>query len=441
MKTKLFLAVSLSVVLAACGGGGGGEASTGGNPGTVASTMTFPLSAARQALVTSGMTETYTVSGTCAGTATVSIAAATGGHTFNSVGGRLAGEKTTMLDYSNCTDTTIVETDYYDTGYLRLGSSSATQYREYAAPTALPATVKVGDTAMVGTMNTYTNSTKTVPTGTVSVSYAIEAETATTAIFNVTYKTYNPSGTLTLTQNDRFRISQSGPLKLVSINLQAPSGYIGNWVVQSSTGGNTGAVASTLTFPVGAARKAMVTSGISKAFTVSGTCAGTATFNLAPSTGGATFEGVSGRIAGVATTAVNYSNCTPNPPDSIQTDFYDTDYIRVGSSSSTQYRVYASPAYMPAMVKVGDAATVGTMSTYSNSSKTVSTGKAIVSFNVEADTATTAIYDVITRIYNAANALTLTEHDRYRVSQSGPLELISIDVQYANGSTTHLLMQ
>jgi hypothetical protein len=96
---------------------------------------------------------------------------------------------------------------------------------------------------------------------------------------------------------------------------------------------------------------------------------------------------------------------------------------------------------MPATVKVGDTATVGTMTSYSDSTKSIGTGKAVVSFNVEADTATTAIYDVITQTYNASNVLTLTEHDRYRVSQSGPLELVSIDVQYANGSTTHLLMQ
>ncbi len=438
MKIKNFWALGLLFALAACGGGGG-ETPPVGSTTTVVSPMTFPLRAARQALVTNGMSETYTVSGTCAGTATITAPASTGGAVFETVSGRIAFVKTTALSYSNCTPAapSFIETDYYDTNYVRLGTSSSTQIRVLASPVALPAIVMVGDAGTVGTMDTYDSAH--ARTGTVVVTYSIEAETASTAIFDVAYRTYNLTNALTLTQHDRFRVAQTGALKLLSVDLQYAAGFTGHWVVQS--GGSAGA--SALTFPVGAARQAMLNSGLSKSFTVSGTCAGTTTVTLAPSIAGASFNGVSGRISSMSTTSVNFSNCTPNTLNSAQTDFYDTNYIRVGSSSATQYRVFDAPANMPATVKVGDSATVGTMSAFSDSTKSVVTGKAIVRFNVEADTATTAIYDVITETYNAANPpmLTLTEHDRYRVAQSGPLEFISIDVQYANGSTTHLFMQ
>jgi hypothetical protein len=59
---------------------------------------------------------------------------------------------------------------------------------------------------------------------------------------------------------------------------------------------------------------------------------------------------------------------------------------------------------------------------------------------IEADTATTAIANLISKKYNASNVLTSTEQDRYRIAADGSLTLISIDIQYANGSTTHLFM-
>ncbi len=198
-------------------------------------------------------------------------------------------------------------------------------------------------------------------------------------------------------------------------------------------GGGNGTNASSLAFPIQIAKQAMITNGQARTFNASGSCTGRSTLAHAPSTSAANFEGVGGRIASVQTVSASFSNCTPATLNSTETYFYDANYIPLGSSSATQYRVFATRPSIPASVKVGDTGAIGTMNSYSDSTKTVSTGIAVVTYAIEADTANTAIYDEITKTYNAANSLTLTEHSRYRISQSGPLELISVQVQYANG--------
>jgi hypothetical protein len=200
-------------------------------------------------------------------------------------------------------------------------------------------------------------------------------------------------------------------------------------------GGGNGTTVSSLAFPIQTAKQAMITNGQARTFTASGSCTGRSTLAHAPSTSAANFEGVGGRIASVQTVSASFSNCTPATLNSTQTYFYDTNYIPLGSSSATEYRVFATPPSLPATVKVGDTGAIGTMDSYSDSTKTVPTGFETVTYAIEADTATTAIYDEITKTYNVANTLTLTEHDRYRISQSGSLELISVQVQYANGTT------
>jgi hypothetical protein len=49
--------------------------------------------------------------------------------------------------------------------------------------------------------------------------------------------------------------------------------------------------------------------------------------------------------------------------------------------------------------------------------------------------------NLISKDFNASNVLLATEQDRYRISATGTLVLVSIDVQAANGSTTHLVLQ
>lgn len=103
------------------------------------------------------------------------------------------------------------------------------------------------------------------------------------------------------------------------------------------------------------------------------------------------------------------------------------------------YGVYASPVIISTAAKVGDVVIVGTENLYTSSAKTTSAGHVDETYVVEPDTATTAIVNLIDKTYDSSNVLISTEQDRYRVAANGALTPISLDLQYANGSTTHFV--
>jgi hypothetical protein len=94
---------------------------------------------------------------------------------------------------------------------------------------------------------------------------------------------------------------------------------------------------------------------------------------------------------------------------------------------------------IPSSVTVGATGILGTQTLYTNSTKTTGEGTIAVSYVVEADTASTAIVNVIAKIYNIAGTLTATEQDRYRITSTGALTPTSVDIQYANGSTNRVI--
>jgi hypothetical protein len=61
---------------------------------------------------------------------------------------------------------------------------------------------------------------------------------------------------------------------------------------------------------------------------------------------------------------------------------------------------------------------------------------------MEADTATTAIANLIVKYYSATpyNRLDQTVQRKFRVAADNSLTLIGVDVQFANGTQTHLVM-
>ncbi len=211
-------------------------------------------------------------------------------------------------------------------------------------------------------------------------------------------------------------------------------------------GGGTPALtepaAAALSFPLKTAFSSTVANGATRQLTVSGTCSGTANLTRAAAVGGATFEGISGRLSAASTLTISLNNCTPASIASTQTRYYDSNYTPVGTNTvGGEYGVFLTAPTIPTTAKVGDTGTIGTMTLYANSTKTVLTGQSVSSYVVEADTSTTAIVNFISKVYNASNVLTATEQDRYRVSSTGTPTLISIDIQGANGSTTHLVLQ
>jgi hypothetical protein len=204
-------------------------------------------------------------------------------------------------------------------------------------------------------------------------------------------------------------------------------------------GGSSGPVASTNTFNIQSGYAALISAGYSKAFNITGTCTGTFTITAGAATTATTFEGASA-LSGAEVGSYSWTGCTPTSGSTTITRYYDSNYIPKGYQIvGGDYALYAVAPSIPSTARVGDVVVVGTLNKYSNSTKSTSTGHQDTTLVMEADTATTAIANIISKNYNASNTLTSTEQDRYRVAADGSMTALSLDVQYANGSTVHII--
>ncbi len=208
-------------------------------------------------------------------------------------------------------------------------------------------------------------------------------------------------------------------------------------------GGGSSAPATpvtSLSFPMQSAYKTLVANGLTKSFTVSGTCSGSGTKTSSAANTSATFEGVTG-FSATSTLTLSLTNCTPASSAQTSTAYFDSNYLPIGFNSvGVNYGVYLTPLSIPTSVSVGGTGTLGTETLYTSSTKATPNGSIAMSYVVETDTATTAIINLIAKITNAAGTLTATEQDRYRIDVAGTLTPVSIDIQYANGSITHLVL-
>lgn len=221
MRFHIAFALILSIFFSGCGGGGGGGGSSA-PAGPVTSTLTFPLLSAYKTTNANGWTKTFTISGNCSGSGTVTISPAATATTFEGVPALASGRAITGT-YTNCTPASFAgtSTSYFDSNYIRLGSSSSSSYSVYLTPPTLPTSVTVGTSGTIGTATEYANSTKTTGDGRTDISYVIEADTSTTAIVNVIQKAYNSAGTLTATSQSRYRIAATGALTPISLDIQS----------------------------------------------------------------------------------------------------------------------------------------------------------------------------------------------------------------------------
>jgi hypothetical protein len=170
---KALLVMALSASLSACGGGGGG--------GT---TLSFPLQTAVVNLYSTGYQKTAVVSGTAlvsglsipvSGTVSLTLTPAANPTIFEgqdalvattSVAGSITvGSQTVSMDSST--------QGYLSPAYAPLGYAGNGQYCVAAAAGSYPSTVTIGQTGPIVSYNCYTDSTKTTPTGSESLSFAV----------------------------------------------------------------------------------------------------------------------------------------------------------------------------------------------------------------------------------------------------------------------------
>lgn len=213
-------------------------------------------------------------------------------------------------------------------------------------------------------------------------------------------------------------------------------------------GGSSAPVASTITFPVRSGLSTSAANGHTVTLTANGTaatestnglCSGSLNQSTGPATTATTFEGAPA-LSATTVVSISFSNCTPASSTETTTGYYDSNYLPLGFSQlGGVYGVYLVPPAIPNSAKVGDVGVVGSITLYTDSTKTTGAGREDVSYKVEADTATTALVTIIIKRYDASNVIQFTEQDQYRMSSNGVMTLIAIDIQYATG--THLVFR
>jgi hypothetical protein len=222
-------------------------------------------------------------------------------------------------------------------------------------------------------------------------------------------------------------------------------------------GGNSaappGPVVSTLSFPLQSAQNASNATGLTRSFTVSvtavsgtttiGPCTGSGSITSAPATTPATFEGQAALSSVSTLTITTLASPGCNPVNTVQTstDFFDSNFVPLGDAvAGGDYSLFQTPPLIPTSVKVGDTGTIGTENSFTDSTKTTATGKTVLSYVIEADTATTAIVNVIATFSDAAGNLTSTQQSRARITNIGALTPISVIAQSADATQTRVVL-
>ena len=194
-------------------------------------TQSFPLQSGYNNRVANGHTEKYTISGSCRGSASYVRSPPTAA-TFKGAPA-LAVVATDTVTYSECTGTsgtspgtrTTTGTAYYDTGYAYLGvNSPGNYYGLMETPTIVPASIKVGDSGVLGIENIYLDESHQFQIGKNETRYVVEPDTANTVIINEIVESYkvNSTGyTWTMTRQERFRVASNGSLTPVSLDAQS----------------------------------------------------------------------------------------------------------------------------------------------------------------------------------------------------------------------------
>ena len=210
MIKKIVLLVSVLLTLAACGGGGGSGS------GVVASTLTFPLQQININQLVNSSSAPFTVSGTMNGYSVTGTGNLTDGTlsaaTFE---GNPAQQQITTITGSitvngQTSSLGSSSTTYVDSNYLPLGVSDTSEYTVMVTANPIPSSVHVNDTGTLATGNRYTNSTKSTLLDTLTMTYVIEADTATTALLSVINKYQDMNGTITETSINQYRIGADG---------------------------------------------------------------------------------------------------------------------------------------------------------------------------------------------------------------------------------------
>ncbi len=105
--------------------------------------------------------------------------------------------------------------DWVNSNYEPLGKSGGDDYFVVRGVPTFPATVRVNDSGALYSAEIYNNSSKSGYIGTVSVTYVVEADTATTALLRIITEERNAFGMIKSTLQSEVKIWPSGEFELI----------------------------------------------------------------------------------------------------------------------------------------------------------------------------------------------------------------------------------
>ena len=158
----------------------------------------------------------------------------------------------------------------------------------------------------------------------------------------------------------------------------------------------------------------------------------------------ATFEGAAARqksqtVSATVTVTGPTGPVTSSVPSIPETVFVDSSSVPIGFRKGTTYALPLTPLTIPVTAKVGDTGGFGTVTVFSSSSKTVTTGFNDYSFSLTADTASTAILNINLTQRDSTGATTGTQVSSYRVTPAGSISPLAITGTAGTGTNTTTL--
>ena len=193
----------------------------------------FNIQAGWAKLVKNGFTKSLYASGSCSGyfQTTVWPTRAYGDGIFAFVATQVTdwiyiycGAGTPLRPSSNTVQTNFYA-NTYENSYTEIATNLGVWVPEYAGHAHFPTNAKVGDTGTIGTVRLYDAQERV--TGQEVWTYAIEQETATTAIFRLTKATQDAStpAAWLATQEEHYRVNAQGDLELLVVSQKHADGF------------------------------------------------------------------------------------------------------------------------------------------------------------------------------------------------------------------------
>lgn len=232
-SSRLTLALA-TLLLSACGGGGGGGSNTLGPPPA----GSYDLQAAWAALVTHGLTSAVSLSGTAiangspytfTGSGTFALSAGTSG-TFNGSTAVLVTESVSAtINVAGQSMLSTSSTEVFEPGTGAIaGQVNNAEYDVAGTPLAIPASIGTASVSL-GSLTRYTDSTLSVPEGTIQVSVAVTQvplDSGSNEVVRFTYNTYDASQSLVEVDTYDFVLTENSVLTFDGASAQTSQGTL-----------------------------------------------------------------------------------------------------------------------------------------------------------------------------------------------------------------------